>query len=129
MVHLKRAYEEAKPGDGQRILVDRVWPRGVRKEELKLDLWAKEAAPSTALRKWFGHDPARWTEFQTRYFRELDANPDAWNPIFEAVHKGAVTLVFGARDTEHNNAVALAEYLRKPRAPRRQTRTHEREGE
>lgn len=110
-VQLKRAYEEPRSEDGMRILVDRVWPRGVRKEDLKIDLWLKEAAPSTELRRWFGHEPARWKEFEERYFRELDRNPAAWEPILNAANGRRVTLVYGARDTEHNNAVALARYL------------------
>lgn len=108
----KRAYEPAEPADGSRILVDRVWPRGISRDALKLDLWAKDAAPSTALRKWFGHDPARWHEFQKRYAAELDHNPTAWTPILECARKSKVTLVYAARDTEHNNAVALSSYLR-----------------
>lgn len=110
-MQLKRAYEEPRSEDGMRILVDRVWPRGVRKEDLKIDLWLKEAAPSTELRRWFGHEPARWKEFEERYFRELDRNPAAWEPILNAANGRRVTLVYGARDTEHNNAVALARYL------------------
>lgn len=111
-MQVKRAYEPAAAGDGMRILVDRVWPRGVSKEELKLDLWLKDVAPSTELRKWFGHDPARWEEFERRYARELDENPEAWKQIADAAKKQKVTLIYGARDTEHNNAVALAAYLR-----------------
>jgi uncharacterized protein YeaO (DUF488 family) len=94
-----------------RILVDRVWPRGITKEKLKVGMWARDVAPSSELRKWFGHDPVRWQEFQDRYFGELDANPEAWRPILEAADQGVLTLVYGARDTEHNNAVALAKYL------------------
>ena len=115
-MQLKRAYDKPQSDDGFRILVDRVWPRGVRKEDLKLDLWLKDAAPSTELRKWFGHDPARWKKFEKKYFHELDHNPAVLEPIREAAHKHAVTLVYGARDTEHNNAVALAEYLQKHKA-------------
>ena len=112
-VQLKRAYDEIAPADGTRILVDRVWPRGITRDALKIDSWLKDVAPSTALRKWFGHDPARWQEFQKKYFKELDANPAAWTPILEAARKHKVTLLYGARDTEHNNAVALGNYLQK----------------
>lgn len=110
-IHLKRAYEAPSKQDGQRILVDRVWPRGIKKENAALDLWLKAAAPSTALRKWFGHDPGKWAEFQRRYRAELDRIPDELEPLREAVQKGTVTLVYGAHDTVHNNAVALKSYL------------------
>ncbi len=92
--------------------MDRLWPRGVRKESLKLDSWLREAAPSTELRKWFAHDPAKWEEFRRRYFAELDARPGVLEPLFVAVRRGRVTLLYGARDTEHNQAVALKAYLR-----------------
>lgn len=111
MIRLKRAYDESSKQDGLRILVERLWPRGVRKEQAAIDLWLKELAPSTELRKWFGHDPEKWDEFRTRYRRELDAHPDAWQPIVSAARKGPVTLVYSSHDTEHNNAVALQEYL------------------
>ncbi len=111
MLRLKRAYEPAAKSDGRRILIDGLWPRGVPKTKLHVDEWAKEAAPSAALRKWFGHDAARWDEFRRRYARELDAHPDAWRAIRGAARKGTVTLVYGARDHEHNNAVALKQYL------------------
>jgi uncharacterized protein YeaO (DUF488 family) len=107
---LKRAYAPAEPGDGQRVLVDRIWPRGVSKSEAHIDLWIKAVAPSTTLRKWFGHDPARWTEFRVRYREELNANP-AVEELRQVMAKGPVTLVYGAKDTQHNQAVALAEYL------------------
>ncbi|MGH7588001.1 MAG: DUF488 domain-containing protein [Gemmatimonadota bacterium] len=108
---LKRAYEPPEPGDGFRILVDRLWPRGVSKDSARIDLWLKEIAPSTALRKWFGHDPAKWATFRRRYFRELDKNQDAVGRLKEHVRHGTVTLVYGAKDEEHNDAVALKEYL------------------
>ncbi|MGH7572580.1 MAG: DUF488 domain-containing protein [Gemmatimonadota bacterium] len=108
---LKRAYEPAESGDGFRILVDRLWPRGVSKSSARIDLWLKEIAPSTTLRKWFGHDPAKWTEFRRRYFRELDQNREAIEEIQGHVRRGTVTLVYGAKDEEHNDAVALKEYL------------------
>ena len=111
MLKLKRAYEPAAKRDGRRILVDGLWPRGVPKAKLRVDAWAKEVAPSAALRRWFGHDPARWDEFRKRYARELDAHPDAWRSIRSEARRGTVTLVYGARDSEHNNAVALKAYL------------------
>jgi uncharacterized protein YeaO (DUF488 family) len=110
-LRLKRAYEAAAPGDGRRVLVDRVWPRGVSKAEAHIDLWLKEVAPSTALRKWFGHLPERWPEFRERYREELRANP-AVDELRRIVGEGPVTLVYGARDKERNQAVVLAEYLR-----------------
>jgi len=112
MLNVKRVYSPPDPKDGSRFLVDRLWPRGLNKESLKLDFWLKDVAPSDALRKGFCHDPAKWPEFKRRYARELDAKPEAWGPILEAARKGSVTLLFGARDEEHNNAVALAEYLK-----------------
>jgi uncharacterized protein YeaO (DUF488 family) len=111
MVILKRAYDRASPADGTRFLVERLWPRGVAKAELRLDAWLKDAGPSTALRKWFSHDPAKWTEFRRRYFRELDSRPEAWQPIASAARRGTVTLIYSSHDTEHNNAVALQEYV------------------
>ncbi len=111
MIRIKRAYDPPEPGDGQRFLVDRLWPRGVKKEDLHLDGWLKEVAPSDALRRWFGHDPAKWEEFQERYFAELDEKPQAWLPLLEAARQGDITLVYGARDPLHNNAVALKAYL------------------
>ena len=111
MIKIKRAYDPPARGDGRRYLVDRLWPRGMTKEKLQLDGWLKDVAPSEALRKWFGHDPAKWDEFQRLYFAELDAHPDAWHPILRAARRGNVTLVYGARDTEHNDAVALKVYL------------------
>lgn len=109
-VRIKRVYEPASPQDGRRILVDRVWPRGIRREDAKLALWLKDVAPSTALRKWFGHDPARWAEFQRRYREELKSNP-AVEELRREVSSGRTTLVYGAHDTEHNQAVVLADYL------------------
>ena len=111
MIQVKRVYEPAARGDGTRFLVDRLWPRAVKKEGLRLTAWLKEVAPSGGLRKWFGHDPKRWPEFQRRYGAELDRDPDGWQPILEAARKGTVTLLFSARDEEHNNAVALKAYL------------------
>jgi uncharacterized protein YeaO (DUF488 family) len=114
-IAVKRAYEAPSEKDGRRILVDRVWPRGVGKEELRLDAWYRELAPSTPLRKWFGHDPERWSEFQKRYRAELQ-QPDAREALQELAtmaKRGKVTLVYGARDEEHNQAVVLRDYLKK----------------
>ncbi len=111
MIKLKRAYEPASPGDGARFLVERLWPRGVAKAALRLDGWVKDAAPSTGLRQWFSHDPAKWEEFRSRYFAELDRAPEAWAPILEAARRGTVTLIYSAHDTDHNNAAALKDYL------------------
>ncbi|HEX6616787.1 MAG TPA: DUF488 domain-containing protein [Gemmatimonadales bacterium] len=110
-IRLKRAYEDAAPDDGQRFLVERLWPRGVRKTALPLDGWLKDVAPSPALRKWFGHDPEKWTEFQRRYFAELKQHEAALAPLRQAIREGPVTLVYGSRDTEHNAAVALRDFL------------------
>ncbi len=111
VIKLKRAYEAPESGDGFRVLVDRLWPRGVSKDSARIDLWLKEIAPSNELRKWFGHEPAKWTEFRKRYSRELDHNSDAVNQIREYLRQGPVTLVYGAKDEEHNDAVVLKEYL------------------
>lgn len=111
MIRIKRAYADVASEDGTRVLVDRLWPRGVSKERLQLAFWEKDVAPSTDLRKWFGHDPARWDEFQRRYVAELEANETAWKPILDAARAGDVTLIYGARDTEHNEAVVLQHFL------------------
>lgn len=111
-IGLKRAYDKPAAGDGVRVLVDRLWPRGVSKADAQLDDWLKEIGPSDKLRKWFGHDPERWQEFKKRYFDELDDNPEALKTLKEMARKSErLTLVFGAKDVEHNNAVALKEYL------------------
>ena len=110
-IQLRRAYESPSPTDGQRVLVDRLWPRGRSKETLQLDVWLKEVAPSTELRKWFGHDPEKWTEFQLRYRKELAANPAVLAPLVEAARSGPLTLVYGAKDDQHNEAVVLREML------------------
>ncbi len=112
-VVLQRAYDEPSAEDGYRVLVDRVWPRGRTKEHLRLDTWARDLGPSTELRKWFGHDPTRWAEFQRRYHAEL-ANADRsrmLDALAEHAHEGRVTLVFGAHDTEHNQARVIADEL------------------
>jgi uncharacterized protein YeaO (DUF488 family) len=111
VIALKRAYVPASREDGVRFLVERLWPRGVKKDALRLDAWLKEAAPSSELRKWFDHDPAKWSQFRARYSRELDATPEAWQPIVSAAKRGTVTLVYSSHDEQHNNAVALREYL------------------
>ena len=112
MLKLKRAYDPAAEADGTRILVERLWPRGLSKAKVHVDMWLKDVAPSTELRKWFGHDPAKWPQFRRRYFLELDARPEAWQPILSNARRGLVTLIYSSHDTEHNNAVALQEYLR-----------------
>lgn len=115
MINLKRAYDVADVTDGTRLLVERLWPRGVTKTSLKIKRWLKDVAPSTELRKWFSHDAAKWDEFRRRYFDELEANPDSWQPILQAARSGTVTLVYSSHDTEHNNAVALQEFLQRRR--------------
>ncbi|SNS65865.1 Uncharacterized conserved protein YeaO, DUF488 family [Sphingomonas laterariae] len=110
-IRIKRVYEPPAAEDGQRILVDRVWPRGVRRDDAALALWLKDIAPSTELRRWFGHDPARWAEFRRRYRAELDAMPSVVARLRDLAAAGDVTLLYGARDTAHNQAVALADYL------------------
>ena len=113
MIRTKRAFDEAQAEDGPRFLVDRLWPRGVKKEALQLQGWLKEAAPSKELRRWFDHDAERWGEFQKRYAAELDAQPEAWQPLLEAARAGTITLVYAARDERFNNAVALQSYLQR----------------
>lgn len=115
-IRLKRTNEAAESDDGVRFLVDRLWPRGIRKESLPMDAWLKDVAPSTELRKWFAHDPAKWPAFEKKYFAELDAHPEALEPLRAAVRKGRVTLLFSAHDGEHNQAVALKAYLTRPHA-------------
>lgn len=110
-IKLKRAYDSYDKNDGQRVLVDRLWPRGIRKEDLKADLWLKEIAPSNELRKWFNHEDDKWPLFKERYFTELDKNIDVVNKLIDLVKKGDVTLVFSASNVEHNQAVVLKEYL------------------
>jgi uncharacterized protein YeaO (DUF488 family) len=110
-IRLRRIYEPPAPDDGARVLVDRVWPRGVSKDEAALTLWLKDVAPSTALRTWFGHDPARWSEFRDRYRQELEANGEAVERLRALTRAGRVTLLYSARDEAHNQAVALAEFM------------------
>jgi uncharacterized protein YeaO (DUF488 family) len=111
VIHLSRVYDYHTPVTGTAYLVERLWPRGMRRDDLRDVIWCKDVAPTSELRKWFGHEPAKWTEFQRRYARELDDNPDAWRPLLEASEHGDVTLVYSSRDREHNNAVALRDYL------------------
>ena len=110
-VKLKRAYASAGSGDGTRILIDRLWPRGVRKADAAIDVWAKDIAPSTALRRWFGHDPARWHEFRRRYSEEIHRRRDRLDELRTLAQKGRITLVFAAHDEDHNDAVVLREIL------------------
>ena len=112
-IQLKRVYEEPYKADGTRILVDRIWPRGLTKEKAHVDLWLKDVGPSNELRKWFGHDPARWPEFRLRYRAELKHNPDQMALLKKAVGNGSATLVYGAKDEEHNQAKVLQELLNK----------------
>jgi uncharacterized protein YeaO (DUF488 family) len=111
MIKVKRVYAPAEPSDGRRFLVDRVWPRGIRKEAAEVEAWLKDAGPSTELRKWFGHDPQRWPEFVRRYRRELAARQDVLAPLIPAARKGDITLVYSARDEQHNQAVVIKSVL------------------
>jgi uncharacterized protein YeaO (DUF488 family) len=110
-IGLKRAYDPPAGSDGRRILVDRIWPRGIAKADLRIDAWLKDLAPSAGLRKWFRHDPSKWDEFKKRYADEVEQHAEALDQLVESAKQGHVTLVFGARDVEHNNAVALKEHL------------------
>jgi uncharacterized protein YeaO (DUF488 family) len=110
-IKTKRVYEKLSTNDGSRLLIDRVWPRGLKKEQLALDGWLKDVAPSDRLRKWFAHDPRKWKEFRRRYFAELSVKTDKWAFILERARDSNVTLLYSARDTEHNNATALKEFL------------------
>jgi uncharacterized protein YeaO (DUF488 family) len=112
-IQVKRVYEHASKRDGVRVLVDRVWPRGLTKDKAHIDKWAKDIAPSTELRKWFGHDPSKWKQFKQRYFKELSDNKTVLESLFEEVNGKTITLVFGAKQTEYNNATALKEYMEK----------------
>lgn len=111
-LRIKRVYEPAAADDGARILIDRLWPRGVSRKAAALTLWLKDVAPSTELREWFSHDPARWAEFRKRYRGELKSNVQATEHLYEYLKAGPVTLLYAARDTAHNDALVLAEYLR-----------------
>jgi uncharacterized protein YeaO (DUF488 family) len=115
MIHLTRVYDEEKgessKSEGARFLVERLWPRGIKKEALHFDAWLKDAGPSMELRQWFAHDPAKWKEFQRRYFAELDKKPEVLEPIRKAMRHGQVTFLYSSHDAERNNAVALKTYL------------------
>jgi uncharacterized protein YeaO (DUF488 family) len=126
MIALKRVYEIAEAKDGKRFLIERLWPRGIKKTALKFDAWIKDAGPSTELRKWFSHDPEKWVEFRRRYFAELDSKSKVLEPIAKAASKGRVVLLYSSHDTEHNNAVALKEYLegRMKSSDRGESRAH-----
>ncbi|HZX71327.1 MAG TPA: DUF488 family protein, partial [Rhodanobacter sp.] len=108
---IKRAYEEPSKDDGYRVLVERLWPRGMKKDAVPLDQWAKELAPSTALRKWFGHEPARWDGFRHRYAAQLDELAEYWQPLAERSARHQVSLIYSAHDEEHNGAIVLRDYL------------------
>ena len=113
MIKLKRAYEEPSQGDGERILMERLWPRGLTKERAKIDLWLKDVAPTPELRKWFGHDPARWKEFRRRYEAELKHKGDLIELLRKKAGRGTITFVYAARDEEHNGALVLKQFLEK----------------
>jgi uncharacterized protein YeaO (DUF488 family) len=113
VIRVKRVYDPPSRGDGRRTLVDRLWPRGIRRDALALDEWRKEVAPSDGLRRWFAHTPARWDEFRRRYAAELDGRPEGWRLLLRAARQGTVTLLYSARDPRHNNALALKGYLEK----------------
>ena len=110
-IRVKRVYEPPSTRDGRRILVDRLWPRGLSKADAKIDYWPKDIAPSTALRKWFGHDPERWPEFKRRYFRELESRPDTVRALLDYVRAGTVTFLYSSKEQRLNNVVALKEYV------------------
>ena len=111
MIHLHRIYDHQTVPDGERYLVERLWPRGIRKDGLTLTGWIREAAPSSALRQWFAHDPVKWGEFRKRYFAELESRPDAWQPLLAAACRGPVVFLYSSRDATHNNAVALKSFI------------------
>ncbi len=112
-IRIKRVYEDSANNGESLFLIDRLWPRGIRKDDLDNVDWVREVAPSSELRKWFGHDPKKWHGFMSRYFKELDEHPETWLKILDAAKEGSVTLLYGAKDTEHNQAVALKAYLEK----------------
>ncbi len=111
MIKIKRIYEPASPDDGKRVYIDRLWPRGMKKEEVKMDEWLKDISPSDNLRKWFGHDPAKYAEFKKRYKKELEKQSEILERLRKEGKKGTVTLLFSARDVEHNNATVMRELL------------------
>lgn len=113
VIRIKRVYEPRAPEDGMRFLVDRLWPRGKKKEDLQIEGWIRDIAPSDELRAWYGHEPGKWDEFKKRYFAELDALPEVWQPLVELARQVDITLVYSSRETVLNNAAALKEYLEK----------------
>ena len=119
MIQIKRVYDLPAKEDGARFLVERLWPRGMKKEALHMAAWCKDSAPSAELRRWFGHDPAKWKEFQRRYRAELTDNPAGWQPLLDTAEQGNITLLFSAHDTEHNNAIALKSYLQEQLSDRK----------
>lgn len=113
MIQIKRVYEPSSRDDGSRFLVERLWPRGIKKENLNAKAWLKDVAPSPELREWFGHDPDKWSEFKRRYRAQLAKEPESWKPILQAARRGKVTLLYSARDPEHNSALLLKQFLDK----------------
>jgi uncharacterized protein YeaO (DUF488 family) len=111
LIRIERVYKNSAKGKGFRFLVDRLWPRGIKKENLKIEGWLKDVAPGQQLRQWFGHDPEKWHEFRKKYFSELDRKPESWQPLLEALGKGDITLLYAAKEERFNNAAALKEYL------------------
>ncbi|MGC2571319.1 MAG: DUF488 family protein [Candidatus Nitrosopolaris sp.] len=111
MIKIERIYDNPRGNNNFRILLDRLWPRGLSKDEVKVNLWQKDIAPSNSLRKWFGHDDQKWNEFKRRYFKELDKNVDSVKQILDKVNEGSITLLYGSKEEKFNNAVALKEYL------------------
>jgi uncharacterized protein YeaO (DUF488 family) len=111
MIKIKRVYEPATPDDGERYLIERLWPRGIKKERLQLKAWLKDIAPGTELRQWFAHDPIKWVEFQRRYTKELTSDAAALQSLTDAARRGTVTLLYSAHDTEHNSAIVLKAFL------------------
>ena len=123
MIRFKRVYSPPEHEDGRRFLVERLWPRGVKRVELAIEDWCKAVAPSHALRRWFGHDPVKWAEFQRLYREELDENQYAWQPLLDAARDGTITLLYSARDSEHNSALVLRDYLEQQLAHTRHPRS------
>ncbi len=125
MVKTKRVYDPVSPGDGKRVLIDRLWPRGIKKGDARIDEWLRDIAPSTELRKWFAHDPAKWAEFRKRYKKELESKEDLLRALRADIRKGTVTLLFAAKDTVHVNAEVLKEVLEKTTGRRPKTETRQ----
>ena len=123
MIQIKRVYESQAKQDGVRFLVERLWPRGIKKEDLQTNGWCKNLAPSDGLRRWFSHDPDKWKEFQRRYLAELDSNPAACQPLLDAATQGNITLLYSARDTEHNSAIVLKSHLEERQKAKKSSRS------